>query len=255
MIRKEKVLAKYQLKSLYSDLTIHFQPIFSSQDGNIFGYEALTRHTHKSINVKEFFLKAKKDGTIHLLDMICRKNAIKKASEQGIDSYLFINICPETLCYKEHIIGLTDTFAEECGFPKEKIVLEITEQSAIENYELFLKAVNYYRIRGYKIAIDDFGAGFGGPKLLSMIEPDIVKIDRFFINNMGDYFSKAFIEFISSVCKRFNIVVVAEGIENSQQLKEVINLGVDLLQGFYLGKPQEKIKKNEKFDVNGTIRC
>ncbi len=252
MLQRDEAISIRKPKYLYSELTIHFQPIFSAQDGKIFGYEALTRHRYRSFNIKELFVKAKKDGSIYLLDMICRRNAMKIACEQGIDSYLFINICPETLCHPEHEIGLTDTFAEEFGFPKERIVLEITEQSAIENYELFLKAVSYYRKRGYKIAIDDFGAGFGGPKLLSMIEPNIVKIDKFFIKNIEEnFFSRSFVEFISSVCHSLNIMIVAEGIENSNQLREIISLGVDLLQGFYLGKPQERINKHQKLNIHG----
>lgn len=235
-----------QSKSLglsYSKLTVHFQPIFSSMSGKIFGYESLTRNISMSLNIKELFLEAKKNGSIFILDMICRRNAIKKASEQNIDGYLFINICPETLFYPQHEIGITDRFAEEFSFPKDKIVLEITEQSAIENYEIFIKSVSYYKRRGYKIAIDDFGAGFGGPKLLSILEPDIVKIDRHFINTMEEnHFSKSFIEFTVSVCHRLNIMVVAEGVETASQLKEVVNAGVDLLQGFYLGKPEEKIQ-------------
>lgn len=252
MLLIEKTLSNSKPKSLYSELTVHFQPIFSTQDGKIFGYEALTRHCHKNINIKNLFLEAKKDGSIQLLDMICRRNAIKKASEQNIDKYLFINICPETLCHPKHEIGITDKFVEEFGFPKERIVLEITEQSAIENYELFLKAVSYYRQRDYKIAIDDFGAGFGGPKLLNILEPHIVKIDRYFIHSIDkNYLSKSFVEFTVSVCHTLNIMVVAEGIETPNQLQEVIRQGADLLQGFYLGKPEERINKYHNLNVNG----
>jgi len=245
VLQTENNLNQSKLGLLYSKLTVHFQPIFSSKSGKIFGYESLTRHISMSLNIKDLFLEAKKNGSIFILDMICRRNAIKKASEQNINSYLFINICPETLFYPQHEIGITDRFSEEFGFPKDKIVLEITEQSAIENYEVFIKSVSYYKKRGYKIAIDDFGAGFGGPKLLSILEPDIVKIDRHFINTMEEnHFSKSFIEFTVSVCHRLNIMVVAEGIETATQLKETVNAGVDLLQGFYLGKPQEKIQYN-----------
>ncbi|MCS7164622.1 MAG: EAL domain-containing protein [Thermodesulfovibrio sp.] len=241
----------YQNKNLdlpYSDLKVHFQPIFSAKTGTIFGYEALTRH--KSIkNIKNLFLEARKNGSIFILDMICRRNAIKEASRQNIDSYLFINICPETLSYPNHEVGITDRFAEEFGFPKNRIVLEITEQSAIENYEIFIKSVSYYKNRGYKIAIDDFGAGFGGPKLLSLLEPDIVKIDKYFIHAIEENnFSKYFIDFTVQVCHKLNIMVVAEGIETPTQLSEVINMGADLLQGFYLGKPEEKINKNRNVD-------
>jgi len=87
----------FKTENMYSELTIHFQPIFRAQNGKIFGYEALTRHSSKSINIKQLFDEAKKDGSIFLLDMICRKNAIKKASTLAIKDYLFINVCPEIL--------------------------------------------------------------------------------------------------------------------------------------------------------------
>lgn len=242
MLQTEKDLLKDSAVR-YSELTVHFQPIFSSMDGKIFGYEALTRHKSKSLNVKELFLKAKKEGSIFILDMICRRNAIKEASKQGMESYLFINICPESLFYPEHKVGITDKFAEEFNFPKDKIVLEVTEQTAIENYEVFIESVSYYKARGYKIAIDDFGAGFEGPKLLSLLMPDIVKIDRYFIDTMKDnFFSRSFIEFTISTCHSLNIAVVAEGIETASQMIDMVRMGADLLQGYYLGKPEEKLK-------------
>lgn len=231
--------------NLYSKLTIHFQPIFSAKTGKIFGYEALTRHKSRKINVKNLFEKAKKNGSIYLLDMLCRRNALKEACIQGLNDYLFMNVCPETLLHPNHQLGLTDRFAEEFNFPKERIVLEITEQTAIENYEIFIKAVNYYKSRGYKIAIDDFGAGFGGPKLLSLIEPDIVKIDRHFISCLRENsVCKSFVAFTVAVCHEKNIMVVAEGIETQAELVEALKLEVDLLQGYYLGMPASNIINN-----------
>jgi len=232
-------------KNLYNELTVHFQPIFHVQTGKIFGYEALARHKTKKINTQKLFENAKRDGSIHELDMICRRNALKEASKQGLKNYLFINVCPETLLNPQHTIGLTDRFADEFNFPKEKIILEITEQTAIENYEIFIKSLFYYKDRGYKIAIDDFGAGCGGPKLLSILEPDIVKIDRHFISTITDnYISRSFVEFTISICHEKNIMVVAEGIETQRELNEVIKLGVDLIQGFYLGMPSKLIKNS-----------
>ncbi|MBI1811658.1 MAG: GGDEF domain-containing protein, partial [Nitrospirae bacterium] len=89
-----------------------------------------------------------------------------------------------------------------------------------------------------KIAIDDFGAGYGGLKMLSMIEPDFVKIDRYFISNID----KATVKFnlvdsMASACHRLGIKVIAEGIEQEEELKTVMNMGIALLQGYYLHKP------------------
>lgn len=242
MLQTENNITIENLKHNYVDLTVYFQPIFSAKDSKLFGYEALTRHISQDINIKELFNKAKKDGSIFLLDMICRLNALSNAYLQQIKTYLFINICPETLLCPQHSFGLTERFAEEFNIPKEKIVLEITEETAVENYDVFLKSIFYYKDQGFKIAIDDFGVGFGGPKMLSLIKPDIVKIDRYFISNVESCnICKTFIEFTVSLSHDEGIMVVAEGIENQSQLNEVLSAGVDLLQGFYLGKPLAKV--------------
>ena len=224
-------------------LTTHFQPIFSAKDGSVYGYEALTRikGDNNKINIGELLKKAMLTDTISSLDVKCRGNAIRLSSSLGInqtDAYLFINICPEALMDPAHRVGITDELAEEWGISKEKIILEITEDSAIHNYNLFKKAVAYYKKRGYKIAIDDFGAGYGGLKMLAMIEPDFVKIDRYFISNID----KATVKFnlvdsMASACHRLGIKVIAEGIEQEDELQIVINMGIELLQGYYLHKP------------------
>lgn len=224
-------------------LTTHFQPIYSSKDGAVYGYEALTRIKEDGgrTNIGELFKKAILTNTISSLDVKCRENAISLASSLGINSsnaYLFINVCPETLMDPAHSVGITDEFAEEFGVSKEKIILEITEESAIHNYGLFNKAVTYYKKRGYKTAIDDFGAGYGGLKMLSLIEPDFIKIDRHFISDID----KATVKFnlvdsIASACHRIGIKVIAEGIEQEEELKVVMNMGIDLLQGYYLYRP------------------
>ncbi len=231
-------------------LTTHFQPIFSSKDGTVYGYEALTRikEDKRNINIGELFKKAMLTNTISSLDVKCRENAISLASSLGINhinAYLFINICPETLIDSAHSVGITDELADKWGISKEKIILEITEESAVHNYKLFKDAIVYYKKRGYKIAIDDFGAGYGGLKMLSVIEPDFVKIDRHFMSNINKATIKFnLVDFIASACHRIGIKVIAEGIEQEEELKVVMNMGIDLLQGYYLYKPTPILNGN-----------
>jgi diguanylate cyclase (GGDEF)-like protein len=226
-----------------NSLTVHFQPIFASRDGSIYGYEALTRIKQDSpfTSISELFQKAKQTETISSLDVCCRENAISQAVAQRMrdrDAYLFINICPETLVDSAHRNGLTDEYAERWGFRKEHIILEITEESAIHKFTIFKQAVDYYRKRGYKIAIDDFGAGYGGMKMLSIIEPDYVKIDRHFISNIDKENMKYnLVDCIVTACHRLGIRVIAEGIERDEELYTVVNMDIEMLQGYYLKKP------------------
>ncbi|MBF0336993.1 MAG: EAL domain-containing protein [Nitrospirae bacterium] len=190
-------------------LTIFFQPIYSSEDGSIYGYEALTRvrGSESAMNIAELFEKAMATGTITLLDSTCHENAIINASQQGFkntDAHLFINICPETITDTPRWCEITDHFAGVWGIPRNKIVLEVTEESAIKNYKIFHTMIDVLKGKGYKIAIDDFGAGYGGLKMLSIIEPDFVKIDRHFISNMDKALVKYnLVDAIATACHRW----------------------------------------------------
>ncbi|MHB1014480.1 MAG: bifunctional diguanylate cyclase/phosphodiesterase [Desulfurivibrionaceae bacterium] len=225
-------------------LTSWFQPVFSRQTGEIFGYEALARLREKRtppLDIGELFKRAQAEGIISTLDMVCREHAFCRAGELGFaerNGYLYVNICPATLMHPDHRGGATDRLAEECGIPKERIILEITEQEAIRNYDLFKKSVEYYRKRGYKIAIDDFGVGYGGLKMLSVIEPDYLKVDRHFITNIDqDSFKHNLVDAIATVCHKLGITVIAEGIERPEELETLARFDIDLLQGFLLERP------------------
>lgn len=235
-------------------LTVHFQPIYSVTDGTVYAYEALTRikegaqikEGHLFNNIGDLFKSAILVNFISHLDVICRANALKCAARQGLkkaESYLCVNICPETLMDPSHLVGITDQLVEEYDLPKEKIILEITEESAINNLELFRKTVSRYRERGYKIAIDDFGAGYGGLKMLSMIEPELVKIDCHFISNIDKATVKYnLVDAIATACHRMGIKIVAEGIEREEELAIIMNMGIELLQGFYLCRPAPDLR-------------
>ncbi len=242
------------LNVLDSDaLTIHFQTIFSAKEGKIFGYEALTRvkGEHPFADVSEMFRKAALTDTISTLDVCCRENAIKQASLLGLghtNANLFINVCPETMMDRAFRPNITDEMAEKWGIPKDRIILEITEESAIYNYKLFKQSIEYYRSMGYKIAIDDFGAGHGGLKMLSIIEPDYVKIDRHFISNIDKAIVKSnLVDSIATACHRMGIKVIAEGIEQQEELEAVLNMGIELLQGYFLHKPSPTLNSDHAY--------
>jgi len=227
-----------------NDLTAWFQPVFSRRTGEIFGYEALARVREQRtppLDIAKLFQRAQEEGIISTLDMVCREHAFCRAAELGFaerNAYLYVNICPATLMHPDHRGGATDRLAEECGIPKERIILEITEQEAIRNYDLFKKSVEYYRRRGYKIAIDDFGVGYGGLKMLSVIEPDYVKVDRHFITNIDrDSFKHNLVDAIATVCHKLGITIIAEGIERPEELETIARFDIDLLQGYLLERP------------------
>ncbi len=237
------------LKELLDDnrLTAHFQPIVSLQQSRVFAYEALCRvvGTNPFDNIEGLFRQARICGKTLQLDMRCRENGMALASGQGLagkNALLFLNICPTSLLHPDHSAGTTGILAHKYGIEKNNIVLEITEQEAVSNYKLFRTAIDHYRSKGFRIAIDDFGAGYGGLKMLSVLEPDFVKIDRhFFKDSPKGNINFNLIDSIATACHRIGIEVIAEGIENDKDLRICRETGIDLVQGYLLAKPSAEL--------------
>ncbi|MRR58075.1 MAG: GGDEF domain-containing protein [Deltaproteobacteria bacterium] len=247
-----KIISENSLKTL-------FQPIICIDDGSVFGYESLTRTEGDNPfgGVEELFQRAIQTGCVCTLDTAAFTTALRTAHGSSFpeqQSLLFMNLCPETLMNNGLFLDTCDSLVEALGFSRERIVLEITEESMISNYAFFKQSLESYRARGYRIAIDDFGAGYGGLKMLSTIEPDFVKIDRHFISNID----KAIIKFnlvdaIATACHRIGISVVAEGVEREEELTLLRNTGIRYLQGFYLGVPGPEINgESLKTVLTGT---
>lgn len=157
-----------------NNITSYFQPIVNLDQGRIFAYEALCRTliSNPFDNIEELFRQAKICNKILQLDMRCRENRIALSSARGLaekGALLFLNICPTSLLCPNHTAGTTGIIANQNGMSRQNIVLEITEQEAVSNYKLFRTAVDHYRSKGFRIAIDDFGAGYGGLKMLSVL--------------------------------------------------------------------------------------
>jgi len=224
-------------------LATFFQPIYAMQDGSVLGYEALSRVMGENPfgEIRELFLRALKSGCICALDCACLSTALKTANTFSLaerSEYLFMNLCPETLMNNGLFLETCDSLVETLGISREQIVLEITEESMISNYAFFRQSLEKYRQLGYKIAIDDFGAGYGGLKMLSTIEPDFVKIDRHFISDIDRATIKYnLVDAIATACHRIGIAVVAEGIEREEELSVLQNTGIQYMQGYILGYP------------------
>lgn len=221
------------------DISILFQPIFDIKKHRIFGYEALSRGPKDSelYSPVKLFSCAERVGRLSQLELICRKKAIAAFAEQRLPGKLFLNVSPCVLLDSRHPSGATVNFLESRGLSSRKVVMEITEQQKVD--ESLLKQVSdHYRRLGFDIAIDDLGAGHSGLRQWSELMPNIVKIDRYFIENCHlDRVKKAFLQSILTLAKATNAKVVAEGIEQEAELRLLKSLGVRLCQGYFLEKP------------------
>ena len=237
------------------NVNIEFQPIFDIATQQILGYEALTRGPANSPYQSPFELFALADrlGRLSELELICRKEAIHRYVELELGGKLFLNVSPAVLLDAQHPKGETLQLLRYYGLAFERVVIEVTERQKVDD-TLLKQAVNYYRDLGFTIAIDDLGVGHSGLQQWSELLPDIIKIDRYFIQNCHiDIVKKAFLRSIIFLAEATNARVIAEGIEQYGELKLLLGLGVSYVQGYLLEMPQANPSKYFPAHINDAL--
>ncbi|MDT8429811.1 MAG: EAL domain-containing protein [Pseudomonadales bacterium] len=222
-------------------ITTLFQPIFSTVERKIIGYEALSRGPSDSPlhSPLMLFAIARRCGLLTELEILCRRQAVELFVGKGLQGLLFLNVLPESLLEPQHSPGRTLSFIQKLGMKPENVVIELTEQSPINDFSLLDKALHHYRDMGFSIALDDLGAGYSSLRLWSELHPDFVKIDRHFIDGIHlDPVKRGFVGSILTMAKTSRSHVIAEGIELPEELSVLEEMGVDWVQGFWLGRPE-----------------
>ncbi|MDX2352602.1 EAL domain-containing protein [Stutzerimonas xanthomarina] len=231
----------------HSSITSLFQPIVSLAERVILGYEALTRgpsntSLHSPINL---LAAARHAGRLNELEMTCRESACRRYSQQQLQGKLFLNVSPDTLLDATHKPGRTLELLHKYGISADSVVIELTEQTPTDDFELLRAALHHYRDMGFSIALDDLGAGYSSLRMWSELRPDYVKIDRYFIDGIHrDVVKREFVGSIMKIARASRAQVIAEGIELGEELHVLSDMGVDLVQGYLLGRPEEEPKAN-----------
>jgi diguanylate cyclase (GGDEF)-like protein len=228
-------------ESALEKLRFAFQPIVQTSDGRAYGYEALLRGWSEAgfFDIASVFDAAYLDATLSSLDLRLRAKALADfAAWAPPGSKLFYNV--DNRIFRPEEDGMRDTAAiiESLGLAPSRVALEISERHEVEGDAGFDRVVSFCRSQGFRIAIDDFGSGYAGLKLLHVSEPDIVKIDRHFVSGSGGEPRKAaFLEKIVGMAHLMGVTVVAEGVETESELDVCVEAGVDMVQGFLLARP------------------
>jgi len=180
-------------------------------------------------------------GRAHELDAICVEKILARAVDLPPDALLFLNLTPQSLVHDL----LTGTILLEAvisaGLKPSRVVLEITERSIVKLAEVVQKA-RFLQQMGFRIALDDAGAGNAGLEMLSQLSVDFVKIDRaVVVNAFTDQAAHSVFVGITTIARELHISVVAEGIESAEMLEFVQQAGVQCAQGYLLGRPSEAI--------------
>ncbi|NRA83968.1 MAG: EAL domain-containing protein [Gammaproteobacteria bacterium] len=239
-------------------ITTVFQPIFNVQTKTIFGYEALTRGPENTelYSPDKLFNYATQHDLLSELEILCRDKAITRFAELKLQGKLFLNISPLVLLSNNHPQGETVKFVQKAGLSCEKIVIELSEKYPMPNDSTLSDALEKYRQFGFDVAIDDLGAGYSGLKLWSQLRPDMVKIDRYFVENCHqDSFKLKFLKAIFDLALSAKTQVIVEGIETLDEFELLQNLGMVYAQGFYLARPALKPIRNYPKYLNADYQC
>ena len=221
----------------------HLQPQFSI-DHQLRGFEALARIRDKDgklISPGEFIPVAEKTGLVSRIDStVFRKaaaffgDAVRKSHS---DITLSVNISVQHMM-KNNFISEVKSILDECGVPAKLIEIEITESIMIDSTENAFKRLDELKQMGLRIAIDDFGTGYSSLSYLNRLPANLLKIDKAFIDQMNATDStRQYVAAIISIGHIMNMDVIAEGVEEEDQMETLRNIGCDFIQGFIWGRP------------------
>ncbi len=218
-----------------------FQPIVGLDDYAVLGYELLARGPVASElhRPDALFDVARDEGRVSDLDRLCRLMAARGSAKLPARYLRFINTEPVTLFFQSHddlfVQEFVDAMAPEL---RELTVIELTENSVIDDFDYMRDVVRRLRAHGFRIAIDDAGAGYAGLQTMVEIEPDFIKLDRSLIRKLDESMVKQkLVRTLRGFCREAGITLIAEGIETQAQLDALHELGVSHGQGFLFGLP------------------
>jgi EAL domain-containing protein (putative c-di-GMP-specific phosphodiesterase class I) len=210
-----------------------FQPIVDVRQKCVFAYEALLRTDEESLRRPDIFIAtAERLGKVHQLGRVVRANVAKASVDAPDDALLFVNL---------HGLELDDEelFAADSPLSRlaPRVVLEITERTGLDP-AAGPSRVAMLRKLGYRIAVDDLGAGYAALGALASLEPEIVKLDMSLIRDIEKHPTKRrVVAAIATLCRELGGRVVAEGVETAAERQVVEDAGIDLIQGYLFAKP------------------
>jgi EAL domain-containing protein (putative c-di-GMP-specific phosphodiesterase class I) len=215
-----------------------FQPIVDVTTGQTFAHEALVRGLAGEGALS--ILSAVQDKNRYAFDQQCRVKAIELATNLDLadsGARLSINFLPNAVYEPRACIRLTLATAMRTGFPLDRIIFEFTEDEKLDTPHV-LNILRTYRAMGFLTAIDDFGAGHAGLSLLTKFQPDIVKVDMELVRGIdADPVKRTIVRHILRLLEDLTILPVCEGVETSDELSALVDLGAKFIQGYLIAKP------------------
>ncbi len=230
-------------------LDTFFQPIVQLGGGHTLGHEVLNRPPSSAHfpSTEHFYEFAGCTEQMFRFELFCRRMSLSRYVERSsrtetpADGLVFINVHPGVLGDARHKSGETLGLLGELGLSPERIVFELTERQAVQDYIGFEKVLSHYRKQGFRIAVDDAGSGYNSLKTLVYLKPEFIKLDKSLIRAIHDSREQQeLLGLVREYAERSGTRVIAEGIETEQELHYLRQSGIDYGQGYALGRPAHR---------------
>ncbi|WP_299087455.1 EAL domain-containing protein [uncultured Metabacillus sp.] len=221
-------------------ITLLAQPIIYLPKNEIIAWEFLTRGPKGTAleTPLQLFSLARQSNLIYDLELLVLEKAFKLISKAGCLDDIFLNFTPITLGNKRFIPALEKLLEEFPEIEPTKLIFEVTERDSIEGLAFFLDNIKQLRQKGFRIAVDDTGAGYSSLHTINELMPDIIKIDRSVIQDIDtNKLKESMLKGLILIAKEAGSLVVAEGIEKKEEADVLLRNQVDLAQGYFYAKP------------------
>ncbi len=224
-------------------LRAHYQPIVALRNGNVVAHESLIRLPADSLlrTPDELFRAARAEGITVQLEKACVDEGVRSWVKHAHDKRLFLNLSAFAIIEMVDRLSVSGVMRalKAAAIAPSAIVIEITEHEHVTDLPRLIETAAALRAEGLRFALDDFGDGRSSLRLWAELRPEIVKIDKYFIHDLHIEAVKVqTLKGLARFAETFGTTLVAEGIETDAELRIVRDLGIELGQGWLLGRPQ-----------------
>ena len=219
-----------------------YQPVVSIKDNDVVGYEALIRGPVGELERPDVLFAVADEADMTLeLESLCLETIFAKVPRGVMGKKLFVNASPRLL---GHSVFLDERNLASMRRAHPNVVVEISEKEVVHDYPAFRETLDRLRHAGLQIAIDDAGSGYSGLESILQLRPEYIKVATSIVRNLhADTIKRQVITALATLGEQIQAPLIAEGIEQPEELDSLLALGVRMGQGFLLGRPQARIAR------------
>jgi len=223
-------------------LITHFQPIVSCRDPQqVFAYECLLRGLQADGQIAtpgQLYETAVALNQLSVLDHAAKMTHIQSAARSGKETNFFINFNPAATQDLDDCLERTFQAVLASGIPAHRLTFEVIESHQIKDPDPLLQILDIYRQRGFRVALDDIGAGYNSLNLMTLIKPDFIKLDMHLMHRVDqDPYKARVAAKLLELAKDLNVATVVEGVEHEAEWRWAMDNGADYGQGYLFARP------------------